>query len=317
VRPDRRGALLAASLLAAALAPGCGGATPTDATACEPGSAWDGSACAAFAARVELRVPTPWSENGTPVTLEMIGYAPLGAPGPHPTIVFHHGSTGNGDNPALFRETYESESVARFFTQRGWMVLFPQRRGRGRSGGLYDEGFTADRSRYSCQAAQALAGLERALEDADVVAGFVLGMSAVDARRLFVGGISRGGILAAAHAERRAAYLGVVNFVGGWLGEGCADAVTVNRATFARAGRQPTPVLWLYGENDPFYAVSHSRANFHAFVAEGGVGAFRVYRRASATANGHFIVNEPGLWSADLDAFLAAAGPRSPDLLLP
>jgi dienelactone hydrolase len=235
----------------------------------------------------------------------MIAYRPLDATGPMPTVVFHHGSTGNGDDPSLFGLTYESQSLARFLTERGWMVLFPQRRGRGGSGGLYDEGFTADRSAYSCEAARALAGLEHALEDASVVTDFVLGMSDVDPQRLVVGGISRGGILAAAHAERRAtAYLGVVNFVGGWIGEGCPDAATVNRSTFEDAAGQPNPVLWLYGESDPFYSVAHSRANFDAFVDAGGLGTFHVYRRANATANGHFIINEPALWGAELEGFL-------------
>jgi hypothetical protein len=95
-----------------------------------------------------------------------------------------------------------------------------------------------------------------------------------------------------------------VNFVGGWLGEGCADATTVNRSTFEDAAGQPTPVLWLYGENDPFYSIAHSRASFDAFLAAGGVGAFHVYRRSNATASGHFITNEPALWGAELEGFL-------------
>jgi dienelactone hydrolase len=225
-------------------------------------------------------------------------------------VVFHHGSTGNGDDPAAFGVTYESETLARFFAERGWMVLFPQRRGRGSSGGLYDEGFTPDRSRYSCQAAPALAGLERALEDAQVLTGFALTMSDVDPDRLLLGGISRGGILAAAHAQLRpGVYRGVINFVGGWLGEGCADAEDVNRSTFERAAPQPSPVLWLYGENDPFYSAAHTRANFDAFLAAGGTGVFRLYRRSDPQASGHFIINEPPLWSADLETFVTSVAP--------
>ena len=252
-----------------------------------------------------MRVPTPWAEPGQSVSLEMIIYTPLSA-GPYPTLVFHHGSTGSGDDPSLFARTYESEDLASFFAERGWLVLFPQRRGRGRSDGLYDEGFTPDRSRYSCLAGPALAGLDRALQDADVVTGFALGMSEVDPDRILLGGISRGGILATVHAHRRpAVYAGVINFVGGWLGEGCADAVTVNRSTFEEAADQSSPVLWLYGENDPFYSVSHSRGNYDAFVAAGGSGAFRLYRRGDPAASGHLILNEPALWRADVDRLLS------------
>ncbi len=42
------------------------------------------------------------------------------------------------------------------------MVAFPQRRGRGQSDGLYDEGFKPDRSSYSCQEDLTLGGAERA-----------------------------------------------------------------------------------------------------------------------------------------------------------
>ena len=278
---------------------------------CPAGSAWSGTACVPYAVRTVLRVPTPWVENGAVVTLEMVAFSPLGE-GPHPTLLFHHGSTGNGDNPALFGLTYQHEGLARFFVERGWMVLFPQRRGRGNSGGLYDEGFTADRARYSCQESLALAGLERALEDADVVTDFVVSMPDVDPARVLIGGISRGGILATAHAQRRPSVVrGVVNFVGGWLGEGCVDAATVNRSTFARAGAQPNPVLWLYGENDPFYSPAHSRGNFDAFIAAGGSGSFHLYRRANGSANGHFIIDEPALWRADLEAFIDAAASQA------
>jgi len=45
------------------------------------------------------------------------------------------------------------------------MVAFPQRRGRGKSDGLYDEGFMPDRSRYTGDLKQCLLGADRALSD--------------------------------------------------------------------------------------------------------------------------------------------------------
>jgi len=56
-------------------------------------------------------------------------------------LLFHHGSTGKGDDPSRFISTVTSPALAKFFNDRGWMVMFPQRRGRGKSDGLYDEGF--------------------------------------------------------------------------------------------------------------------------------------------------------------------------------
>lgn len=274
---------------------------------CALASAWDGARCRVFAVRLTERVPTPFVEDGRAVTLEVVLYRPPGA-GPFPLVVFHHGSTGDGDNPALFTQTFTSESVARYFAERGIMVAFPQRRGRGASDGLYDEGFVADRSRYSCAQGPALAGLERALQDADAAYEYLRTRAEVDAARMLASGWSRGGILAVAHASRRpGAFRGAANFVGGWIGEGCGDAVAVNRGTFAAAGTAAGATIWIYAEADTFYSIGHSRANFDAFAASGGRGTFHVYTRA-AGLNGHFVHNDAALWATDLDGFLRQGG---------
>lgn len=286
----------------------CAGTEPVSAPlTCSSGSAYDGAQCQVFASRSVERIPTPWMDGGRALTLEMVVYRPLGA-SPFPTVIFHHGSTGSGDNPALFGQTFTSETIAKVLADQGWMVLFPQRRGRGASDGLYDEGLEPDRSRYSCRQTMAQAGLSHALEDAEVIYEHVRGRADVDATRLLVGGQSRGGVLAVAHAAQRpAAYRGTLNFVGGWLGEGCADAVVVNRTTFAGSARGPRMSLWMYGENDPFYSAAHSRSNFDAFVAAGGAGSFRLYQRGNPNLSGHLILNEPTLWQGDVQAFIAQA----------
>jgi pimeloyl-ACP methyl ester carboxylesterase len=121
-------------------------------------------------------------------------------------------------------------------------------------------------------------------------------------------GTSRGGILAIVHpAQRPDRFAGVVNFVGGWLGEGCQDALAVNRPTFVHGAGFPRSTLWLYADNDTFYALSHSRGNFDAFAAAGGTGSFQVYSRAQ-TLNGHFPVNDPVLWSVAVDEYLRQVG---------
>lgn len=297
-------------VLAVALA-SCGGAAaspagPTAAAAttptCPAASAWNGTQCQVFAERISARAPTPFVENGRPVTLEVIIYRPLG-PGPFPTAMFHHGSTGNGDDPSLFTVTYTSENIARFFAERGWLVAFAQRRGRGASDGLYDEGFTPDRSRYTCDHAITLAGFERALSDIDAAVTYVSGRPDVDPARLLSAGVSRGGVLAVTHAaERPGVFRGAINFVGGWLGEGCPGP-SVNPLLFQRAGRFRSGTIWLYGENDPFYSMSHSRNNFSVFTAAGGQGTFHAYARASGLS-GHNIINDPHLWTAQLQAFM-------------
>ncbi|MDP1740714.1 S9 family peptidase [Polaromonas sp.] len=258
--------------------------------------------------RTVERVPTPWTENGKPQTLEMVVYRPIGA-GPFPTLVMNHGSTGSGDKPERFTSTWTNPDLARVFARKGWLVLYPQRRGRGQSDGLYDEGFELNRSRYSCDPALTLPGMERALADLDVVMAHVLTRSDVDATRLLMGGVSRGGILSSVYAGTRPnPLLGVLNFVGGWVSDRCSQAEAVNAVSFKRAAAFGKPVLWLYGDKDPFYSLRHSRFNFDAFLAAGGKGSFVTYP-APTGQNGHAIHAYPGIWQAAVNDYLQQAVP--------
>lgn len=271
---------------------------------CESASAWDGAVCTVYSVRLDERIPTTFLENGAPVELEVVIFKPFGS-GPFPTVMFNHGSTGDGSDPSLFTVTTYSETVAKFFTDRGWMVAFPQRRGRGQSDGLYDEGFNANRTFYSCDREITLAGAERALDDLDAAVDWLRIHTDVDTTRMLVSGASRGGVLALVHAARRPdVYLGAINFVGGWLGEGCGDYAVVNRTLFEGGAMFPGESIWLYGNNDSFYSVAHSQANFDAFTISGGQASFNVYTRAQGL-NGHFLTSDPHLWGTNVDAYIA------------
>ena len=270
---------------------------------CETASAWDGALCTAYGVRIDERAATPFVEDGQPVELEVVMFHPFG-PGPYPTVMFNHGSTGDGSDPSRFTITTYSETVAKFFVDRGWMVAFPQRRGRGQSDGLYDEGFNANRTFYSCQRDVTLAGAERAIADLDAAVDWLRLRADVDTTRMLVSGASRGGVLSVVHVARRPdVYLGAVNFVGGWLGEGCGDYLEVNRTLFVEGADFPGETLWLYGNSDSFYSVAHSRSNYDAYTSAGGLGEFNVYTRAPGL-NGHFLTNDPQLWGGDVDAYV-------------
>ncbi|NRF72036.1 dienelactone hydrolase family protein [Aquincola sp. S2] len=255
------------------------------------------------AVRAESRIPTALAEQGQPVSLVLLTYRPPG-PGPHPLVLFNHGSTGNGRDPERFRFVFDRPDVAQVFVDEGWMVAFLQRRGRGGSGGLYDEGFNAGRSGYSCAAALSLPGVDRALADIDIGLRHLRGLSEVDARRVVVAGQSRGGILAIAFAGQHADLLGAINFAGGWLGDNCADGQTVNITTFRRGTAFKQPTLWLYGRNDAFYAEPNIRRNLAAFVDGGGRAEFQLFD-LGAGQNGHRLIDHPELWRAAVRAYLS------------
>lgn len=232
------------------------------------------------------------------VRLEIVDASPLGR-GPFPTLVFNHGSTGMGQNTSLFSRTVAPEVIAGYFVERGWMVLFPQRRGRGKSGGAYGEGLAPDGSGYSCDVDIAVHGFERAVEDVDAVVGHLRDRSDVDQEQLLVGGVSRGGILAIGYAGMRPGlFRGAINFNGGWLGRGCPNHEIVNPLLFKRGASAGISSLWLHGRRDQYYEIAHCRANFDAFRSAGGEGTF------IAAPMGHALMFKPALWSDHVERYL-------------
>jgi dienelactone hydrolase len=243
------------------------------------------------------KIFVPSREAG--VSLEIVVAKPA-HDGPFPTIIFNHGSTGRGQNKAVYKRTISPAVIANYFVARGWMTLFPQRRGRGKSGGDYGEGLASDGSGYSCDAEIAMAGFERAVEDMDDVMRNLRNMHDVAHDRLAIGGVSRGGILAIAYAGMRPGlFRGAVNFNGGWLGRACPSHEIVNPHLFERGAMAGIPTLWLHGSNDQYYRIGHCRKNYERFLSSGGQGSF-VFAPA-----GHALMFKPALWKQHLDRYMS------------
>lgn len=233
------------------------------------------------------------------VGLEVVAAGP-GRVGPLPTVVFNHGSTGTGQHSALYSRTVAPAVVANYFVEQGWMALFPQRRGRGKSGGVYDEGLGPNGSGYSCDIDTTISGFERAVEDADAVVSHLRGRSDVDQSRLVIGGVSRGGVLSIAYAGMKPdTFRGAINFNGGWLGRGCPNHELVNPMLFERGATAGISTLWLHGNRDQYYAIEHCRGNFERFLSAGGRGKF------VAAPMGHALMFKPALWKEHVDRYLA------------
>jgi pimeloyl-ACP methyl ester carboxylesterase len=250
-------------------------------------------------------LPTVLIEDGEPVNLEVVIFRPNGA-GPFPLAMFNHGSTGNGTNSALFPETWSDVGLAEFLNNRGWIVVFPQRRGRGRSDGLYDEGFSADRRQgYTCDFDISLSGAERALDDIGAAMAALRQRPDVASSRVLIGGQSRGGILSVAYAGMHPDQIfGVINFVGGWMGTHCDTASRLNGTLFVRGARFDRPTLWLYGDHDRFYDIQHSRNNFMLFQSAGGQGAFLKFNVPGGY--GHAVLGAPELWEGPVAEYLGS-----------
>ena len=238
----------------------------------------------------------PSNEEG--VSLQLLVAKPQSA-GPHPTVVFNHGSTGRGNNPAIYSRTWSSPVVQKYFNDKGWAVVFPQRRGRGQSGGRYGEGLREDGGGYSCDVPVSLAGFERAVEDLDSVMKYLRQSRAIQSDRMVVGGASRGGILSISYAGMRPDhFLGAINFNGGWLGRACPTFETINPLIFERGAAFSRDTLWIHGSYDQYYRIAHCRSNFEGFLAAGGRGKFVSAR------GGHLLLRKPDLWMTSLDEYM-------------
>jgi dienelactone hydrolase len=248
---------------------------------------------------------TDLTEDGKPVRLEVVIFRPPGA-GPFPLAVINHGSTGGGVNPSVFTETWFAAALADFLNDRGWIVAFPQRRGRGKSDGLYDEGFAENRRLgYTGDTYTTFRGADRALSDIDAAITALRRRQDVAPTPILLGGNSRGGVLSIAYAGLHPEQVaGVINFVGGWLGEGHPTGGTVNQLLFMRGASYGRPTIWLYGQHDKFYSIAHSRKNFAAFEKAGGKGQFLEFEMP--LGQGHYVIARPNLWTGPLDSYLSS-----------
>jgi dienelactone hydrolase len=136
----------------------------------------------------------------------------------------------------LFTETFSNPAFAETFVKKGYMVAFSQRRGRGKSEGLYDEAFNVDRNQdCACDPKQSLPGADRALTDIAAAVEVLRQRPDVARQRNLMAGISRGGILSIAYAGMHPSEVtGVINFAGGWMREWCPSAGEINGALFKR-----------------------------------------------------------------------------------
>jgi len=250
--------------------------------------------------RIPMTEPGP---GGKRITLEATLYRPAGD-GPHPVLVFNHGSTGGG--AVATSTTMRSARQAQFFVERGFAVLAPMRRGRGAS-----EGVPAEHE-GTCDPEVLGDGVARAIEDVDAAMAYVRAQTWADPERVLVGGQSRGGILSVAYAaERPGTVRGVINFAGGWTSDRCDERGRgFNQATFASAGsRARIPMLWLYAEEDGYYSAAWIRRYHEAFAQAGGLATFRLF--PAFGADGHRLVDRIEIWTVAAEEFLRRLGPSS------
>jgi dienelactone hydrolase len=167
-------------------------------------------------------------------------YLPPG-PGPHPAIVFNHGSRVGRE-----REPRRWEEQAERMTARGYAVLVPERRGYGPSEGSTFSEATRD---GGAQLSSALFAPRMIDEAGDVLASLaLLDRAEIDRSRLFICGRSLGGIVTVMCGGRSRAFRAGCSM--------CAAALTwdesphIQQAMLEAARRTTIPMLVLQAHSD-------------------------------------------------------------------
>jgi dienelactone hydrolase len=242
---------------------------------------------------------------GERVRMHTYVFRPPGS-GPFPLAVINHGSIQAGDVREKYRMP-EYPLATQWFLARGYVVVLPQRPGHGETGGPYfeDQGMCQDPD-YRVSGLRTADSIEAAIDDMRALP-FVQGTGVV------VVGQSAGGWGALALASRnQPGVAAVVNVAGGRGGRSdnrannnCVpERLVTTAADFGRTAH--TPTLWLYSQNDTYFAPKLSRRMADAFRAAGGNVDYHLLPPAGT--EGHFLLNSPdaaALWSPILARFLA------------
>lgn len=222
-----------------------------------------------------------------------------------PLVVINHG-TSEATRLAVSLPVYYW--MSRWFVERGYVVVVPQRRGHGATGGPMAEsiGTCANPDHYR-------SGLAAA-EDIQSAVSFMSQQSFVAPGEAIVVGISSGGWASLALAARNPESVrAVINIAGGRGGRPygqrvesvCGEKRLITAARdYGRTARLPT--LWLYAANDSYFRPKLARSLAAAWRDGGGNAALHVFPPYGE--DGHSLADDRAgweVWGETVEAFLS------------
>ncbi len=232
-----------------------------------------------------------------------------GAP-PATLVLINHGSPPNAsDRPKMALGRCDQEA-AQWFLARGYVVAFVLRRGYGETGGEWGEHYGG------CSGGQYFsAGLETAA-DIDATVQALSSLPYVRPGGAVVVGQSAGGWGTIAYDSvphsQVAAFIDMAGGRGGHRDDkphnNCRPDLLV--AAAGRYGKTAsTQMLWIYTENDSYFAPALARAMWREFTAAGGQAEF--VDPGPFDGDGHhlfFGAHGSAIWGPLVERYLAARG---------
>ena len=237
-------------------------------------------------------------------------------PGPFPIAIINHGrNVVDRSTPARFRMI----GMASYLVRQGFAVFVPTRLGYGASAspsGLQAGSQVDPEESGSCRDKDYAGALGPAVQQIAATLNYARTLGYVDASRHFVVGQSTGGLATVAYASTNPpGLIGYVNFAGGLGGDPVRHAGVpcqperLTRAYTEYGKATHVPSLWIYAENDQYFAPRYSRAWHRAYAAGGSPSQFVM--QAPFSDDGHkLLVDGLVRWRPLLDNMLARLGVR-------
>ena len=178
--------------------------------------------------------------------------APGTAPVRRPLAVINHGTSEATRLSVAMPVFYW---LSRWFVEHGYVVVLPQRRGHGATGGDLAEDIG------TCARPDHFASGLAAADDIRAVVDYMTAQPGIAANETVVAGISTGGWASLALAARKPQNIrAIVNFAGGRGGHAggmanavCGEPALVNAAA-AYGGTSTLPTIWFYSRNDSYFS---------------------------------------------------------------
>lgn len=230
------------------------------------------------------------------IELETTIYKPEGM-GPFPVVVINHGKAP-GDSK--FQSRYRVGGTARYFMQRGYVVVAPMRQGFSKSSGSYIGGGCNVESNGIAQA-----------EDVKEVLDYITAQPYADKNQLLVMGQSHGGWTTLAFGTLNyPGVKGLVNFAGGLRQESCPGWESgLARAAGHYGAATKLPSLWFYGDNDSYFSTNTYAEIFKRYNAEGNKARLVAFGVYGSDAHAMFGPTEgQRIWQPEVSRFLEQVG---------
>lgn len=221
-------------------------------------------------------------------------------------VILNHGSPPSPeDRPKMTAYKCDSE-VVQWFLSRGYIVMSPLRRGYGATGGAWAEGFG------KCDKADFFhAGLETA-RDMEAAVNFVEQIPQARKDQVVVVGQSAGGWGSIAlNSLGNPKVKAIINMAGGRGGhhgpnhnQNCSPEQLAKDAGQYGASAK-VPMLWIYAENDSFFAPAIAKAMHEAFTKAGGKAD--LIQKPAFGKDGHKQFAAEGgsqVWGQDFEKYL-------------